>query len=313
MKAQTNLIPNQSLPLAVVVALACAIPGKSAAHLETGIDRIPDNASVREGRSFLVAGDGGMGLTSFDGVTWIPKAVLVTTNWRSQCQGKDVLVRVGHDGALLTSSDGTHWTARDVRVPFALHRVTYGGGRFVAVGNEGAVVSSDDAITWTPQDSGTDERLRGVAYGNGLFVAVGYAGTILISRDGTSWKRRRSPTDVRLLDVAFGNGTFVAVGWHGWILTSNNGLQWRRIRSGTLSHLGRVAFGGNSILERTATRSPCRSGLRSIEGFWCAHLAAGRILFPGYPIPALNKFGKANSITKLPTHIETTRPPGLNT
>ena len=307
MKAQTNLIPRQSLPLAVVVALACTIPGKSAVHLETGVDRIPDEASVREDRGFLVAGDGGMGMASLDGVTWIPKTVTVTTNWRSQCRGNDVLVRVGHDGSLLTSSDGTNWTARDARVPFALHRVAYGSGRFVAVGNEGAVVSSDDAIAWTPQDSGTDERLRGVAYGNGLFVAVGYAGTILVSRDGTNWKQRRSPTDVRLLDVAFGNATFVAVGWHGWILTSTDGLRWRRIRSGTLSHLGRVAFGGDSILERTATRSPCRSGLKSIEGLWDAHLRPAGSFFQNSQFSRSTNLGKQ---TRQPSSPRTTKQPG---
>jgi hypothetical protein len=295
MKVKLHFIWN--LP-AIVAALACGMPGQVAAGVGTKGARIPADASLCRCRAFLVAGAGGVGMTSLDGVSWVPKSVLVTTNWRSQCRGKDMLVRVGHDGSLRTSSDLTNWTARESRVPFALHRVAYGSERFVAVGNEGAVVSSDDAIMWTPQDSGTDERLRGVAYGNGLFVAVGYAGTILVSRDGTNWKRRRSPTDVRLLDVAFGNGTFVAVGWHGWILTSPDGSRWRRIRSGTESHLYRVVFRGDLIVERTATRLPCRSGLKLIQGNRCSRLAASRLLVPGRSITPLNRFEEANSTTQ---------------
>jgi len=305
MKAKRHYI--RSLLLAAVTAFAGAMPGKGGAGVETRITRIPADAFLCEGRAFVVAGAVGIGMTSLDGVTWVPKAVTVTTNWRSHCRGNGVFVGIDHGGSLQKSSDGTEWTARDARVAFALHRVAYGSGRFVAVGNEGALVTSDDGITWTAQDSGTDERLRGVAYGNATFVVVGYAGTVLVSYEGTHWKRRPAPTDVRLLDVAFGNGMFVAVGWHGWIMTSPDGLRWRRIRSGTMSHLWRAAFGWDTVLEGGApvgsVKSSCTHGIVALPpDALIKHYSSKH-----------DEFGEADGTTKLPMSNEINiGPPGLN-
>ena len=93
---------------------------------------------------FLVAGEGGLGLSSPDGLSWTPRVVTLLTNWRSVTRGHSIVVAVDCGGQLRTSNDEVNWTVRDSGTRSSLHSVACGNGRFVAVGNEGAVVTSEE-------------------------------------------------------------------------------------------------------------------------------------------------------------------------
>ncbi len=89
-------------------------------------------------------------------------------------------------GIILTSSDGIVWDRHFPGVfgVTAHLDVTYGSGTFVAVGTEAPfmlphyqILTSTDGIAWTSRAIG-DGVLSGIAYGNGTFVTVGWNGTI---------------------------------------------------------------------------------------------------------------------------------------
>ena len=56
--------------------------------------------------------------------------------------GNSLFVAVGDGGVILTSPDGVNWTARVSGTYNSLFGVTYGNGTFVAVGDGGTILTS---------------------------------------------------------------------------------------------------------------------------------------------------------------------------
>jgi uncharacterized membrane protein len=104
--------------------------------------------------------------------------------------GNGLFVAVGDGGVILTSPDGVSWTRRASGTSEWLRGVTYGNGLFVAVGLGGTILTSPDGVSWTRRTSGTGNPLIGVTYGNGLFVAVGEAAPSSPPRTGRPGQRR---------------------------------------------------------------------------------------------------------------------------
>jgi len=86
---------------------------------------------------------------------------------------------VGDGGVVLTSVDGVAWTRGLAGTGQVLNAVTWTGDRFVAVGASGTLAESADGADWTVIDSGTVNSLYGVAFVGGRLLALGNAGTIL--------------------------------------------------------------------------------------------------------------------------------------
>lgn len=100
----------------------------------------------------------------------------------------DLFVAVGDGGVILTSPDGVTWTSRTSGTTQALYDVAWGSEvqRFVAVGANGTVLSSSNGTTWAAETSGTANTLWRVAYGPSRrqFAACGNSNTIIYSNDG---------------------------------------------------------------------------------------------------------------------------------
>lgn len=144
-------------------------------------------------------------------------------------------VAVGDGGLILTSTDGLAWTGQPSPVTVNLRGVAWSGARFVAVGDDATVLRSDDGYVWTStSDPIAGMVLHDVGWGGGAFVAVGgVPGSdpapllLLASTDGVSWTpgtAARESFHGPLLRVAWGNGRWVALGRTHWY--SDDGLAW---------------------------------------------------------------------------------------
>src|SRR3990167_8791243 len=89
------------------------------------------------------------------------------------------LVAAGNGGVILTSSDGITWTNRISGTASPIYSAAWTGSQSIAVGNGGVILTSSDDITWTSRTSGTTNPLFSVAWTGSQLVVVGSAGTIL--------------------------------------------------------------------------------------------------------------------------------------
>jgi hypothetical protein len=130
---------------------------------------------------------------------------------------------VGQGGILLSSPNGVAWQLEDSGTTNTLSAVTFANGLFIAAGDQGTVLTSNDGQSWIDRTSAaTAQDLYGVGFGGGVYVAVGDKGAIITSPDGMIWTSRNSGISSQLLAVAYGNGQFIAVGPAGMILQSDS-------------------------------------------------------------------------------------------
>lgn len=176
----------------------------------------------------LVPEDGGFRWTR---VSTLPVAAVAS----APGSGHARYVAVGDGGLILTSPDGIAWTGQPSPVTVNLRGVAWSGVRFVAVGDDQTVLRSDDGYTWTVTAEPVARMvLHDVAWGGGAFVAVGgYLAAapsvplVLVSVDGISWRPGTAPgvsLSGPLLRAAWGDGRWVALGGTHWY--SADGLSW---------------------------------------------------------------------------------------
>ncbi|MBE0543467.1 MAG: hypothetical protein IH623_19150 [Verrucomicrobia bacterium] len=219
---------------------------------------------------------------------------------------------LGDGGVLMSSEDGVNWTLRaydgSSGPPSLVWGLTYGGGRFVAVGHFGGTASSTNGIDWTINYGGDgwpdSLGLSGVAYGNGVYVAVGNnsgsVSSIFTSTNGIHWTAPpKHPSEVRdVYDVAFGTrfgtGFFVAVAEGGYIYRQTGDSFW--LRSGSPMGVGsRISYCRDLLI------TPVSAGvnLLSLDGISWAAVNTGVAKLLGKPIYAAGMFfaRAGNSLT----------------
>lgn len=156
-----------------------------------GADMVPRSITAF-GEGYVIAGEGGLILTSSDGIAWHDASFppgsddLYKVRW--DLQG-NLLLAVG--STVLTSHDGEDWTERTPGASTRLRDVTWtrlnAGGithtLYCAVGDGGTVLTSTDGLTWTNRSSGVTNDLYGITGGlvPTRFVVVGSDGVIVTS------------------------------------------------------------------------------------------------------------------------------------
>ena len=88
-------------------------------------------------------------------------------------------VAVGNGGVALSSADGVDWIRGTIGTTRGVNAVAWAGDRFVAAAAGGILAESADGVEWTAIESGTVNSLYGVAFTGGRLLALGNAGTIL--------------------------------------------------------------------------------------------------------------------------------------
>jgi hypothetical protein len=215
---------------------------------------------------FVAIGDGGLFMTSSNGLDWAERIIEEDVVLSDVTYGKGQCVVVGTGrmtgtSRIYTSPDTAAWTLRQTAPGSGLAGVVFSGDRFVAVGygyeslgegpSRSLLLTSLDGMSWTPQESQTTNGLNKISYGNGLYVAVGnsvfdsglYKGEaeITTSRDGLNWTPQKVPVSGTLGRVVWANNTFVAAihrlddALGQGFLRSTDGLVWERQFTGQTS------------------------------------------------------------------------------
>lgn len=190
---------------------------------------------------FVAVGDGGLVLTSKDGISWVNRSSGPRISMSDVAGGSGKYVAIEKYDALfdkelkrvVTSTDGgITWNTHSTGSSFVQYSIVWGKNKFVSVGFFGSVLTSPDGVTWTEQTSGTEYDLYDVAYGKETYVAVGNGTVILSSPDGVKWTARNSNDKDGLLNITWANDMFIAGGYNGQIFTSLDGITWSKHSSG---------------------------------------------------------------------------------
>ena len=203
--------------------------------------------------AFVAVGDGGLVMTSPDGVVWTYHSTsgdkaLHSVVWANSLS---LFVAVGDKGIIYSSLDGTNWIYQASGVTFDLAAVTFANSLLVAVGQNGAVTTSDgvpssvdQSQVWTSGgNAGATTYLRGISFRAGVYVAVGDGGVVTTSADGLTWtKVASSGISADLRAVYPDSSNLYAVGVGGALYKSTNGTTW--IASGTASVTDDLLAGG---------------------------------------------------------------------
>ncbi|MFM1746864.1 MAG: hypothetical protein RLZZ188_530 [Verrucomicrobiota bacterium] len=152
--------------------------------------------------------------------------VLDSANLNTALHAADRWIALGNGGVIVTSTDGVSWPRTSSGISNSIYGVTTGSGLIVAVAGGGKIITSTDGLIWTERTSGVTTDLRAVTFAEGTFVAVGLNGVILTSSSGAAWSRAASGVTANLYSVARVQGAFVAGGDGGTLLSSAGGTTW---------------------------------------------------------------------------------------
>ena len=210
---------------------------------------------------FVAVGDGGVVLTSPNGINWTYHSTsgdkpLYGVTWSSAVQQ---FIAVGGNGVIYTSPNGTSWHYQVSGLSNDLAAVSAAGSVIVAVGANGSLATTDGVIslidgsqTWTPRDAGLTTNLRGVTAKAGVYVAVGDGGAVTTSSDGLAWsKLAPSGISANLLGVFADSSAFFATGAAGAIYKSTTGASWTSVGVAAIVDdlfAGAVTPGNKSII-----------------------------------------------------------------
>jgi hypothetical protein len=196
------------------------------------------------------------------GIAWESVASGVTSDLRAVCANSNLFVVAGSGGVILTSPDSRSWTRRTSGSTAILSGATAWPGGFVVSGQNGVLLTSTDGLSWTSRVSGTSRWLWRVRWLADRLVAVGDGGAVLTSTDGVVWTVRSTPTATWWNDVSWQSGWFCLVGDGGVVAVSQDLSNWAELPTLTSRNLYTVcaaegqwvvAGNGGAILRSRAT------------------------------------------------------------
>ena len=225
----------------------------------TWLDRTPAgvnglNDVVWNGSQFVAVGNGGVILTSPDGIAWTSRTSGSTRRLNGVSWDGSRFLVAGEAATVLSSPDGVSWTTLHIgSEEILLQAVSASATRLVAAGvlsgpNTAYVLTSTDGLAWSPAPSvpQSGRSITGLAWSGQLFVASTMAsafpndGRLLVSQDGLTWTEvvisADSPTT---LCVIWDGSRFIAGGIGGRLFLSPDGTNWTPVYTpSTSSFLG---------------------------------------------------------------------------
>ena len=186
---------------------------------------------------FVAMGDGGVSLTSTNGVNPFVGYLSVVTTVRNFVKALGIYVITDHsvfatkylayqdkfgtidirNSVLTNSFSGTSNAITDIQ---------YLNGRFVAVGSNGYVATSLDGFNWIVGITNDLNLAYNSAFGNGIYVTPTEISAIRTSTDALNWTTITLPFTMTTFNVAFGNNIWIVVGVNGFIGTSTDTINW---------------------------------------------------------------------------------------
>jgi Na+-translocating ferredoxin:NAD+ oxidoreductase RnfE subunit len=167
---------------------------------------------------FVVAGSGGMILTSPDARSWTRRTSGTTAVFSGAAAWSGGFVVSGQNGTLLTSTNGLDWTVRPSGTTRWLWRVRWLNDRLVAVGEGGAVLTSTDGVVWTARPTPSTTWWNDIGWQSGWYCLVGDGGVVAVSQDLSNWVESPTATSRNLYTVCAADGQWIVAGTGGAIL-----------------------------------------------------------------------------------------------
>lgn len=256
----------------------CLVALAGAVGLGCGADA--PAAGIANGGHMWAAGESGLMLSAFDGVTVSERQAPAGPSLRALVAVDDQLAwAVGDTGTILaTRNGGASWTPQAATVDSTLWGAAFAdAGRGYAVGDGAVILRTTDAgATWTRLPLGTTAGLRGVAAApsGGLVLAVGDGGLVLRSADGGEhFERVATPVTTTLNAVRLAEDELrvLAVGAAGAVIASDDGgLTWRAesaapfdLRAVAFRDPGAIAVGSGGLIWRRVGASDPWSAVSS--------------------------------------------------
>ncbi len=169
----------------------------------------------------------------------------------------DAIADSGYEGGvMLTSPDGITWTERPIARSTINWEVAHGNGRWLAASSShGGLAYSDNGINWHSHQAHSIDTLPLILdadYHDGMWVASQTEGTILQSTDGKHWISRvlddRELSDwFQVVHYSETFGKWYVGGDFGRLYTSDDGVVWERVSIGIRGVEG-IAEGNGKIL-----------------------------------------------------------------
>ena len=160
------------------------------------------------------------------GIAWEAVSSGVNSDLRAVCADSNLFVVAGSGGVILTSADARLWTRRTSGSTAFLSGAAAWPGGFVVSGQNGTLLSSTNGLAWTTRASGTTRWLWRVRWLGDHLVAVGDGGTVLTSTNGLAWTARPTPSTTWWNDVTWQSGWFCLVGDGGVVALSQDLSNW---------------------------------------------------------------------------------------
>lgn len=178
--------------------------------------------------------------------TWTEVTNPAASSLNAVAFGNGFFVAVGEGGVIVTSSDGVNWVPRVSGTTDRLPAIAFGGGRFVATrkNRESPALTSTDGITWSPVtvsaadgNPTTCAAYDAIAFGDGRFIAVGSdqfeVSDVMESADGVAFRDIgpaifSEPVYLQgtLEQIYYFRGEFYAIMTSWRVLKSTNGSFW---------------------------------------------------------------------------------------
>ena len=221
------------------------------------------NDVVWNGSQFVAVGDGGVILSSSDGVDWASQLSGTNENLNAiTWDGSQYLV-AGDAATILRSADGKDWVTVHAGLDnIWLEAVASSGTRIVAAGqvfgpNTSYMLTSVDGVNWAENaalvQNGTS--IYDIAWSGQQFVAATMVqafpteGRVMVSADGLTWIDVIISTDsVSTFSIVWDGSQFAAGGIVGRVFTSPDGLNWTEFRTPVSTNFLSVASSGSTLI-----------------------------------------------------------------
>ncbi len=215
--------PLRGLTTDDLLALALQSPLPTATNLEVAIAAAEN--------TFVLAGDGGIILTTQDGGDHWSSVSAGTSNWTTGAFGNGIAVMLG-PSTWATSSDLVTWESARFGSFFLPNAVAFGNERFVAVGTNGRVRISTDGMIWEAHDLPDPWSLSTIVFADDRFVAAS-GSDILTSIDGETWTPLSTISSTLFATtLSHAHDLYTIGARHGILLTSPDAETWTTRETG---------------------------------------------------------------------------------
>lgn len=211
----TNIIENQHF----IITNLVVVNGRQFEDVRpSGLEADLQGITSFNGK-FFASGEGGLILSSEDGINWQTIQTSQTAFLSSLANNGETIVVSGSEGTHGYSADGVDWTFLPSLTENWLIRARFINESFFVMGQNGVIFTSNDGTTWQQIPVfDSDIWIQDFFFHQDVYYAVGTKGTMWWSSDLNQWNALEVPTGKSLYSITGNSRRILAAGIEGVIL-----------------------------------------------------------------------------------------------